>query len=416
MIDTVQPPVRQAPPEPLQNPLRDPARFLSGWAPWRAFGYLAVSMLLGWAVFFLYIVVVLLPFAPVWSYGLAKIERVRVAWMGVPEIGDPHPPLTGDLSTRAGARLGERATWREVAYSLILAVVSPVVFVGAALGWTIGAGLLFGPLVSLSVGSRIDAPADSVLTNLAHMALGAVICVIGLYITYGVSVVQVGLARLLLGPTEEELQSRVSALETSRGVLVHSFEDERRRIERNLHDGPQQDLASLSLQLGELQQTLAANPADDTLGAQVTEAQARLERAMAGLRDTVRGVHPQVLDDMGIEAACAELGGGPLRVDVVAGEGWVPGWRLPVDVERAMYYTASEAVTNAIKHGGASQVSITFTAEPPAMTVMDDGAGGADPGAGTGLAGLIERAESIGATLTVLSPAGGPTTLHWRMA
>lgn len=136
---------------------------------------------------------------------------------------------------------------------------------------------------------------------------------------------------------------------------------------------------------------------------------------MAGLRDTVRGVHPQVLDDAGVEAACAELGG-PLRVEVTAGPGWQAGRRLPADVEQAMYYTASEAVTNAIKHGGASAVSIVFTAEPPAMTIMDDGVGGADVAAGTGLAGLVERAESIGATLTVLSPVGGPTTLHWSLS
>ncbi|CAM3755173.1 sensor histidine kinase [Tsukamurella ocularis] len=417
MIDHVTPSPVQRDPErgALVAPLREPLHFLTTSAPWRGLAYFAGSMLVGWALFFLYVVVVLLPFAPAWSYGLAKLERLRVTWLGDPAIGDPHPPVAGNLSARAGARLGERATWREVAYSLLLAVLTPIVFLGAVIGWTVGGGLLLGPILSDEV-NVMGAAVDGIVGRAVWGAIGAVICAVGLYITYAVSVAQAATARLLLGPTEEELQRRVTTLEASRGVLVHSFEGERRRIERNLHDGPQQDLASLSLQLGELQQSLSAET-DDAVRAQVVEAQTRLERAMAGLRDTVRGVHPQVLDDAGVEAACAELGGA-IRVDVIAGEGWTPGRRLPADIEQAMYYTASEGVTNAIKHGGAQQVWITFAAGVlgVSMTVMDDGAGGADPARGTGLAGLVERAEAIGATLTILSPPGGPTTLYWAKA
>lgn len=418
MIDyvTSSPVPRESERGALAAPLREPLRFLTTSAPWRGMAYFAVSMVLGWAVFLLYVVVVLLPLAPVWSFGLAKLERLRVTWLGAPAIGDPHPRVTGGLSTRAGARLGERATWREVAYSLLIAVLTPLVFIAAATGWVVGLGLVFAPFVTDDV-NVLGAPVAGVVRQGFWGAVGAVLCALGLYLTYAVSVVQAATARLLLGPTEEELARRVTTLEASRGVLVHSFEGERRRIERNLHDGPQQDLASLSLQLGELQQSLREDSSDEALGEQVAQAQARLERAMAGLRDTVRGVHPPVLDDAGVEAACAELGGA-IRVDVVAGEGWEPGRRLPAEVEQAMYYTASEAVTNAIKHGGADHVWITFAAGVlgVSMTVMDDGAGGADPARGTGLAGLVERAEAIGATLTVLSPPGGPTTLYWAKA
>ncbi|KXO88187.1 histidine kinase [Tsukamurella pulmonis] len=418
MIDTVTPsPVQREPDRgALDAPLREPLRFLTTSAPWRGLAYFTVSMVIGWVLFFLYAVIVLLPFAPAWSYGLAKLERRRVAWLGAPEIGDPHPPVSGTLSARAGARLGERATWREVAYSLLLAVLTPIVFLGACLGWVIGLGLVVAPFLDEQV-TVMGATVDGVVSQAFWGAVGAVLCAVALYITYAVAALQAAGARLLLSPTEEELLRRVDVLEASRGVLVNSFEGERRRIERNLHDGPQQDLASLSLQLGELQQSLAANSSDETLGEQVAEAQARLERAMSGLRDTVRGVHPQVLDDAGVEAACAELGGA-IRVDVIAGDGWERGRRLPAEMEQAMYYTASEAVTNAIKHGGAQQVWITFAAGVlgVSMTVMDDGAGGADPARGTGLAGLVERAEAIGATLTILSPPGGPTTLYWAKA
>ncbi|BDH58803.1 sensor histidine kinase [Tsukamurella sp. PLM1] len=330
MIEYVTPSPVLREPEPergaLAAPLREPLRFLTTSAPWRGLAYFAGSMLVGWALFLLYVVVVLLPFAPAWSFGLAKLERLRVTWLGAPAIGDPHPPVTGSLSARAGARLGERATWREVAYSLLLAVLTPIVFLGAVVGWTVGLGLVFGPLLSDEV-NVMGTTVDGVIRQAVWGAIGAVICAVGLYLTYAVSVAQAATARLLLGPTEEELRRRVTALETSRGVLVTSFEDERRRIERNLHDGPQQDLASLSLQLGELQQSLPET-ADESLRGQVAEAQVRLERAMAGLRDTVRGVHPQVLDDAGVEAACAELGGA-IRVDVIAGDGWEPGAAWP---------------------------------------------------------------------------------------
>ncbi|TWS19246.1 sensor histidine kinase [Tsukamurella asaccharolytica] len=417
MINHVTPSPAQREPErgALAAPLRDPMRFFATSAPWRGLAYFAGSMIVGWVLFVLYVVVVLLPFAPAWSFALAKLERLRVTWLGDPAIGDPHPPVTGSLTARAGARLGERATWREVAYSLLLAVLTLIVFLGAVIVWAVGGGLMLAPIFSDDV-NVLGTAVDGVVGRAVWGAIGAVICAAALYITYAASVAQAATARLLLGPTEEELRRRVTSLEASRGVLVNSFEGERRRIERNLHDGPQQDLASLSLQLGELQQSLPET-ADESLHGQVAEAQLRLERAMAGLRDTVRGVHPPVLDDAGVEAACAELGGA-IRVDVTAGEGWTPGRRLPADIEQAMCYTASEAVTNAIKHGGASRVHITFAAGVlgVSMTVMDDGVGGADPAGGTGLAGLIERAEAIGATLTVLSPPGGPTTLYWAKA
>ena len=276
MIDSMTPsPVQREPVRgALAAPLREPMRFLTTSAPWRGLAYFAGSMIVGWVLFLLYVVVVLLPFAPAWSFGLAKLERLRVTWLGDPAIGDPHPPVAGNLSARAGARLGERATWREVAYSLLLAVLTPIVFLGAVIGWTVGGGLLVGPLLSDEV-NVMGTAVDGVVSRAVWGAIGAVICAAGLYITYAVAVAQAATARLLLGPTEEELQRRVSTLEASRGVLVHSFEGERRRIERNLHDGPQQDLASLSLQLGELQQNLPET-ADESLRGQVSEAQARL--------------------------------------------------------------------------------------------------------------------------------------------
>ncbi len=207
-------------------------------------------------------------------------------------------------------------------------------------------------------------------------------------------------------------------MSASRGILVTSFDGERRRIERDLHDGPQRDLVELSMHLGELQLAVDDETVDaDALRRHMSEAQDRVEQVLASLRDTVRGVHPQVLDDHGVTAACIELGRGPLPVRVVCDGAWYNGRRLPAEIEKAMYYTASEAVTNAAKHGRATMVTITLGEGNGTITmeVVDDGTGGADPTRGTGLSGLVERAAAVGADLDIVSPQGGPTRLVWTL-
>ncbi|WP_245549781.1 sensor histidine kinase [Gordonia effusa] len=393
-----------------------PRRFLTSSDPWRGLAYVAVTVVAGWLLFFAYVVIILLPLAPAWSYLLGKIERQRVALLRVPPIGDPHRPLTGSVTERAGARLGEAATWREVAYSVVLAAFAPIASLGLIIYGAFFGALLFSPFIARS-GEPINMGpwvVDSVAESLLLVLIAIPIGVVGLYLCGAVSAAFASLASGLLGPREEELAALVSSLQSSRGVLVTSFEGERRRIERDLHDGPQQDLVGASMQLGEL-----AQATDDTqVRADIEAAQTRVERALSGLRDTVRGVYPQVLDDFGIEAACAELGG-PIAVRILPKAGWPSGRRLPADVERGMYYTASEAVTNAGKHGRASTVIIEFDTaaselgEEITMIVTDDGVGGADVERGTGLAGLMERADALGATLTLASPDGGPTVLRW---
>lgn len=391
---------------------RNPLRYLISSDPWRGLGYLLGSLLFGWICFGLYIVIILLPFAPLWSYYLAKLERRRVRLIRMAPIVDPHPTLPPmGFPARVGERLGEAATWRETGYSLILAVLAPVLSIGVMIYGIFCLALLFAPMLVtddyLRIGGWVvDTQWEAWLLTVASLPLIA----LGAYVCAFVSAALGSLAGALLGPRESELAALVTNLRASRGVLVDSFEGERRRIERDLHDGPQRDLVGLSMNLGELQ--LATE--DQELRDQLADAQGRVEQVLAGLRDTVRGVHPQVLDDHGVAAACVELGQSiPVRVST--GPGWVPAARWPIEVERAMYYTASEAVTNAVKHASANEVTVTFDATGDAVTmeVVDDGRGGADIAAGTGLAGLVERAAAVGATLSVDSPAGGPTRLFW---
>lgn len=391
---------------------RSPLRYFGSSDPWRGLAYTVTTVALGCMMFLAYVVIVLLPFAPVWSNLLGKLDRQRIRLLGASAIGDPHTRVDGNLATRMGVRLGEPATWREVVYSLVLAIYGPLVGIGLLI-----AGAAVGVFALAPVIARQEAminlwgwTVDSVAESWWMVPIAIPLLVVTLYLSSVAAAIAASVATWLLGPREEELTAQVEALESSRGVLVGSFEAERRRIERDLHDGPQQDLVGAAMQLGELAQTSD----DPTLRTEVEAAQARVERALSGLRETVRGVAPKVLDDCGLEAACAELGD-PITVRVVPGAGWTRGHRLPTPFERAMYYTASESVTNAGKHGSASTVTIELSdvLGIATMVVTDDGVGGADPSRGSGLAGLVERAHSLGATLTVDSPTGGPTVLRW---
>lgn len=393
-----------------------PWRFVAGSWAWRALAYLMVSVLFGWITVALFTSILLIPTVPVWSYFLAKAERARVKLLGVEAIANPHPALPSmPLSARMGERMGESATWRATAYAVVLTVMAPTISGIALLYAAVVFTMLIAPTLTRTddvwVGPwLIDTVGEGVILTIAAIPL----LVLGLYVC-GVCACALGaIARSLLGANEERLSAEVAGLQASRGILVDSFADQRRRIEQDLHDGPQRDLVAASIQLGEL--ALATD--DEDLRKQAAAAQTQVESAMARLRDTVRGVHPRVLDDHGVPAACMELVGA-LPVRVVLGTGWTTDTRLGDDVEQAMYYTASEAVTNAVKHADAAGVTITFqrtggTGGTEQMTVEDDGKGGATMISGRGLAGLTERAAAVGAELGVESPADGGTRITWR--
>ncbi|GAC69619.1 putative two-component histidine kinase [Gordonia soli NBRC 108243] len=392
---------------------RNPVRYLLSSDPWRALTHLAVSLVLGWIQFGLFIVIILLPFAPAWSYVLAKLERRRVALLRLAPIADPHRTLySRGVAAHIGDRLAETSTWRETGYSLILAAATPflsigLVVLGAAVGGTIFAPAFTDTDPMMFGGWTIDTPAEAWTATV----IGIVLLIPAVYLCAAVSAILASLAQALLGPREEELAAQLADVRASRGILMNSFEGERRRIERDLHDGPQRDLVALSMQLGELQ--LAVD--DDDVRTQVIAAQARVEGALSGLRDTVRGVYPQVLDDHGVTAALIELGRGPLPVHVVPQGSWHHTRRFTPEVEKAIYYTGSEAVTNATKHARAHAVTIYLSEDDTtiSMEIVDDGIGGATTDRGSGLSGLVERAAAVGARLDIDSPQGGPTVLRW---
>jgi signal transduction histidine kinase len=215
------------------------------------------------------------------------------------------------------------------------------------------------------------------------------------------------LAGVLLGPGRaERLEQRVRTLTRSRADILEATDAERRRIERDLHDGTQQRLMSLALNLGLARSAFPDEPARDVIAAAHDEAVA----AVTELREFVRGLHPAVLNDRGLDAAISGVAARtpiPVRVTVEVEP------RCSPTIEAIAYFTVSEALTNVAKHASASRAEVVLRRAGDRLTVAvtDDGRGGATVESGGGLSGLAQRAAAVDGTMTVLSPASGPTTL-----
>ena len=208
---------------------------------------------------------------------------------------------------------------------------------------------------------------------------------------------------------QAELRARVEDLRTSRARIVEAGTHERRRLERNLHDGAQQRLVALSLSLRLAQGKLRTDPdaADDML----TAAQEELTLALGELRELARGIHPAVLSDRGLGAALEALAGrAPIEVELAE----VPADRLPEAIEAAAYFVVAEALTNVVKYAHATQATVSVSRYNgcAVVEIADDGIGGADPGRGSGLSGLADRVSALDGNMQLDSPAGAGTRLR----
>jgi PAS domain S-box-containing protein len=206
-----------------------------------------------------------------------------------------------------------------------------------------------------------------------------------------------------------ELHARLEDLAASRARIVTAGDVERRRLERNLHDGAQQRLVTISLSL---QMALAKLDAEPVAARELlANASDELRVALDELRELARGLHPAVLTDRGLRAAVEVLAG---RAPVVVEIGAIPEERLPEPVEAAAYYLIAEALTNVAKYADAStaHVGVTLGDAGVVVEVSDDGIGGADPANGSGLRGLADRVEALGGSLQLVSPMGGGTSLR----
>ncbi|WP_026127675.1 sensor histidine kinase [Nocardiopsis lucentensis] len=368
---------------------------------------------------FLVGLVMIAAFAPLLALPLGALERWRLRIVsGEAATGGHRPPPPG-LWGWIRTRYTESATWRAVAYmflllpvsGLLLSVLGGLALVGAALALSPFL-LLVQPSAILSMGPYyIDTPEQAIPFAL----VSPVLLVLFLYASGVLAQGHAVIARaLLVGPPKEELRAELSQVTESRARLVNAFEYERRRIERDLHDGAQQRLVALSVDLGMARLDLEESSEADR---RVAAAQAKANELIDELRELVRGIHPRVLTDRGLPAALAELADHcpvPTRVDTE-----IPG-RPPAHVEGAAYFVVAEALTNVAKHTEANAVTVHAGTVLGAGTapdtlvveVTDFGPGGADPSGGTGLTGLQDRIAVMGGTMSLSSPVGGPTRIR----
>ncbi|WP_040284709.1 sensor histidine kinase [Tessaracoccus massiliensis] len=205
----------------------------------------------------------------------------------------------------------------------------------------------------------------------------------------------------------EDAAQRIAELTASRRVIVDAYEVERRRIERDLHDGTQQYLVAAAMKLGEARLSPAVE-GDPALATLLREASDAIQRGLSALRTTVRGIHPQILVEQGLAAALDDVAtAAPNRVRIICPH---PLPALPEGVLAAGYFFASEAIANAGKHAPGADVTVLLTADDHLrISVVDNGAGGAQLRQGHGLAGMKERLGAFGGDLQISSPDGGPT-------
>lgn len=244
---------------------------------------------------------------------------------------------------------------------------------------------------------------------LTQLVLGGVLLFLGLQGLFALNALDARLARECFGPSERELlRRRIEELSLSRAAVVGAVDAERRRIERDLHDGVQQRLVALAMLIGRARRSGERDPerAAGLLGQAHREAQ----EVLAELREVAWRVYPSALDSLGLEEA---LGGVAQRCALPLRIAYEVAGPLPRPVETAAYFVVSEAVTNAAKHSAASTVSVRVAGAPGGpltVRVEDDGRGGADP-AGGGLTGLRGRVAALDGVLRIDSPLGGPTTI-----
>lgn len=208
---------------------------------------------------------------------------------------------------------------------------------------------------------------------------------------------------------QAELRARLDELSASRARIVRAADEERKRIERNLHDGTQQRLTSIAMALGLAESELKADPR--TAEASVRQAKEELAAALAELRDISQGIHPGILTTSGLDAAVRDLAyAAPIAVNVVSRL----NGRLPEPVEAAAYYVIAEGLANVVKHAHASAADVTMARETGRLivSVRDNGLGAADPLRGTGLRGLTDRVQALGGSLELDSRRGHGTKLR----
>ncbi|MBD0707131.1 MULTISPECIES: sensor histidine kinase [unclassified Streptomyces] len=360
--------------------------------------------------------------------GFGAVERARARGLLGLDVRAPEPVRgrTGGPFAWMAAMLKSGASWRHLLYAVVHLPWAVFSFSVTVAFWSWGWGLLTYPLwrwvfptyvgqegIQLYGDGTHSFYLDSTFEVTVTCLIGLVFVMVGPWLLRGFVAVDGALVRGLLGPSR--LASRVTELESDRGVVVDTAAADLRRIERALHDGAQARLSALAMDLGLAKEKLARDP--QAAAVLVEEAHGEVKLALQELRDLARGIHPAVLTDRGLDAALSAVAGRcavPVSVSVD-----LPA--RPVQaIEGLAYFTVSELLQNVSAHARARRawVDVWRAGGRLMLQVRDDGVGGAETAAGRSLARLAERVGAVDGVLAVDSPEGGPTTvtveLPWR--
>jgi signal transduction histidine kinase len=343
---------------------------------------------------------------------IADVERRLIGRLTGVEIPSPYrpDPVGGRWWTRFAARLADPATWKDLAFLLLqfpLGILSFSVTV-AVFGFglrTLFAPVYYGPFADGDWIAWLGV--DTLGAAFALVPLGALILFVGIPALGALGRLYGWLALQLLGSNADpELTAQVTELQGARSRIIAAADDERRRIERDLHDGAQQRLVALALNLRMAEQRAADG--DPTAVDLIRGAGEEANLALKELRDLARGIHPAILTNRGLPAALQDLASrATVPVKVVAS----PEERLPGAVEAAAYFVVSECLANIGKHANAETATVGVTAQDGHLTVVvsDDGVGGAALDGGSGIQGLADRVGALSGSLAVDSPPGAGT-------
>ncbi|MEW1546708.1 sensor histidine kinase [Streptomyces tsukubensis] len=410
---------------------------------WREFWYVMLSLPVS-IIFFTFAVTtvslsagLLITFVgvPVLAAALAgcrafgALERSRARLLLDLDVDSPEPlrPRSNGLMSWIGAVLKSGSSWRHLLYSLLHFPWAVTSFTVVLTAWLTGWSLLLYPLWRWMFPTYWDQPGimiygdgkdtelflDTPFEMAATSVAGLATVLVTAWLIRGFAYVDRIMVSGLLGPSK--LAERVVELESDRGIVVDTAAADLRRIERDLHDGAQARLVALAMDLGLAKEKLLEDP--DAAAAMVDEAHGEVKIALQELRDLARGIHPAVLTDRGLDAALSSVASRctvPVSVDVDLDA------RPAAAIEGIAYFTVSELLQNVSKHSRARKATVEVWRSENRLMIQvgDDGQGGADVTAGSGLAGLAERLDSVDGVLAVDSPAGGPTTvtaeLPWR--
>jgi signal transduction histidine kinase len=354
--------------------------------------------------------------------GVVDRNRAR-GLMGAELPAFPRKPNDGSFIRRMGGYVADSGGWRGIGYSFLALPWGIFTFTMTVVVWTVSLSAATFPIYTYWIPESADGGPyhfgnHYVLHGWGRFGYAAGITVFGLVlliaaprIIRGLARADVAIIRGILSPNPNTvLEQRVSELTVSRDASVEGASTELRRIERDLHDGAQQRLVAVAMDLGIARERLASGGDPERAIEVVSRAHEEAKLAISELRDLVRGIHPSILTDRGLDAALSALAARspiPIQVDVQLDR------RPPSAVEAAAYFVVAESLANIAKHSHATRGSVRIgeRAGTLLLEIYDDGIGGATEHPGGGLSGLRDRVAAVEGRLRISSPQGGPTTI-----